>query len=365
MFTTGEMMEYDIRTALMIISAITILAILGHGLWKIRKNKNPYKLKTKVSVDDFEPVSGNTNKSGFDQDGIGQVRVVGNNAPADDVTHSFDEYNTAQMHDTESRVSHDSIAQDHLTQERAFDETFQQQDGSAQPLILDTDSLDNTLEPIIDFEKEPLVEQKTVYSTPITSPKPTVKPTHTAKPKRTQQSSKSKNQIEIDFEDAAKADKNGTSAAVNEPKKVEIDPEVIVLSVVVSDEQEISGAALLPTLLTLGMKYGEMNIFHRHQDNAGNGQVTFSLANMLNPGVFDLDTMEMFTTQGVSLFMTLPNPGNAFTVFEQMLATAKHLAEEFNGQVLDDKRSVMTKQTEQHYISKIREFERKYLIAAS
>ncbi len=47
-----------------------------------------------------------------------------------------------------------------------------------------------------------------------------------------------------------------------------------------------------------------------------------------------------------------------------MLAAAKHLAQEFNGQVLDEKRSVMTKQTEQHYMSKIREFDRKSRIAA-
>jgi cell division protein ZipA len=121
--------------------------------------------------------------------------------------------------------------------------------------------------------------------------------------------------------------------------------------------QIIHGAALLPSLLTLGLKYGEMNIFHRHQDNAGNGPVTFSLANMLNPGSFDLDTMETFATQGITLFMMLPNMGNAFEVYEQMLAAAKQLSQEFQAQLLDDKRNVMTKQTEQHYVSRIREFE--------
>ena len=112
------------------------------------------------------------------------------------------------------------------------------------------------------------------------------------------------------------------------------------------------------------MRYGEMNIFHRHQDNAGNGAVTFSLANMLNPGSFDLDTMETFVTQGVSLFMTLPNATDPFIAFEQMLAAAKQLAAEFNAQVVDDKRNVMTKQTEQHYVGKIREFDRQYRLAS-
>lgn len=71
-----------------------------------------------------------------------------------------------------------------------------------------------------------------------------------------------------------------------------------MLSVVMTEGNLMSGAALLPSLLTLGMKFGDMNIFHRHQDNAGNGKITFSLANMMNPGTFDLDNMENFASQG-------------------------------------------------------------------
>ena len=144
-----------------------------------------------------------------------------------------------------------------------------------------------------------------------------------------------------------------------------LEPQVIVLSVVMPANQQMFGAALLPSLLTLGLKYGEMNIFHRHQDNAGNGEVTFSLANMMKPGSFDLDSMETFATVGVSLFMMLPNHGDPFVVFEQMLNAAKQLATEFNAQVLDDKRNVMTQQTEQHYLNKIREFDRQNRLASA
>ena len=83
----------------------------------------------------------------------------------------------------------------------------------------------------------------------------------------------------------------------------------------------------------------------------------------MNPGSFDLDTMETFATRGVTLFMTLPNEGEPLVVFDNMLNAAKQLAQEFNAQILDDKRNIMTKQTEQHYLSKIREFDRKSRIA--
>ena len=108
-----------------------------------------------------------------------------------------------------------------------------------------------------------------------------------------------------------------------------------------------------------------MDIFHRHEDNAGNGKVTFSLANMMNPGTFNLDEIESFNTQGITLFMTLPNAGDPFEVFENLMSAAKQLSIEFNAQMLDDKRSVMTKQTEQHYMDKIRDFERRNRIASA
>ncbi|MDN3652182.1 cell division protein ZipA [Thalassotalea ponticola] len=158
-------------------------------------------------------------------------------------------------------------------------------------------------------------------------------------------------QIDFDFEQQ------------EQTKQPPLEQEVLALSVEMPQNREISGAELLPCFLTLGLKYGEMNIFHRHQDNAGNGQVTFSVANMVNPGTFDLDNMEQFSTRGITMFMTLPNAADPQTVFSQMLNAAKQIAAEFGGRVLDGQRSVMTRQTEQHYISKIREFDRKARLA--
>ncbi|WP_248289491.1 cell division protein ZipA [Thalassotalea sp. Y01] len=174
--------------------------------------------------------------------------------------------------------------------------------------------------------------------------------TSTAKPTKAKKAVK-RNQMEMDFD------------TVERGEKVELEQEVLALSVVMPEQQAISGAALLPCFLTLGLKFGEMNIFHRHQDNAGNGKITFSVANMVNPGTFDLDNMEQFSTRGITMFMTLPNANDPQKVFKQMLSAAKQIADEFGGQVLDGQRSVMTRQTEQHYMSKIREFDRRARLA--
>ena len=138
--------------------------------------------------------------------------------------------------------------------------------------------------------------------------------------------------------------------------------EVLILYVLLPEHKDMKGPDLLSALLTLGFKYGDMDIFHRHQDSAGSGAVLFSLANMFNPGTFDLESIDKLTTRGVSLFMTLPGPGEPLGNFNLMHNAAKKLAEEFGGQVLDGQRSVLTVQTVRHYVDKIREFQRQQLI---
>ncbi|WDE13920.1 cell division protein ZipA [Thalassomonas haliotis] len=357
-------MEESFRNTLLIISAVVIGAIFVHGLWTIRKNKNPYKLKADNAK--IEPVTEEVDKSGFDQYGVGQPKVAGQSAPVSQeraaVKPGYHEpvkaapeqapapVVPAQAETETFTAAHEGAAD--MTPVPEADVTPEQ----VEPALGNIDDIDDmapavpgqggTTKTLLSEAEQEMLEpveiEKPVYQTPVSQPKPQIQ---TQVPSAPQQEVK--------------------KAPEPKAKGASLDPEVLVLSVVMPQNQLISGAALLPTLLTLGMKFGDMGIFHRHQDNAGNGKVTFSLANMMNPGTFDLDNMESFATQGVSLFMTLPNEGDAFEVFEQMLSAAKQLASEFNGQVLDDKRSVMTKQTEQHYISNIREFERKRCIAGA
>ncbi|MGB1261582.1 MAG: cell division protein ZipA [Cognaticolwellia sp.] len=384
-------MEDNFRNTLIILSAIVIAAIFIHGYWTIRKQKNPYKLKTKDEP--VLPQSRGFDGSGFDQDGVSKPKVIGSNPQHDEVTvDSHRVEDSAEFHSDEPMPSDVPPA--------AFNENQQTQDLNFGTLLNDSEEIPEHLnqqanmtshvdddlfagsdeaisggsvsdnqesdKPMADNTEAATAKDETpVYQQPVTHAKPEVKKP-VARKKNVRKTPIKRNQMEINFGDEAVDDMPSMSATSNEkkPAAADIEPQVIVLSVVMQQGQAMSGAALLPTLLTLGMKYGEMNIFHRHQDNAGNGKVTFSLANLMKPGTFDLDDIENFSTQGITLFMTLPNAGDAFEVFEQMLSAAKQLAVEFGGQLLDDKRSVMTKQTEQHYMGLIREFERKSRIGS-
>ena len=395
-------MEDNFRNVLIILSAIVITAIFLHGLWTIRKQKNPYKLKT--SKNKIDPITRDFDGKGFDQDGVGQVKVKpsvanGSKSLEDEVVEHIlttgvqlpDDLSKSQilikkdvLGDLASQTSQGEVEQVDNISVQPLDSSleddwfkddiqagFQQDSFEASPEESSSqftkDELGDELTPTKNTANarvvktpvapKPVIHFEPLYEQPVTQAKPARTPikkiTKTPSP-----ATLKRDQMDIDLDIQA-------SERVTEPKQAatQLEPQVIILSVVMPANQQMLGAVLLPSLLTLGLKYGEMNIFHRHEDNAGNGKVTFSLANIMNPGSFDLDSMESFATRGVSLFMTLPNAGDPFYVFEQMLNAAKQLAQEFNAQVLDDKRNVMTKQTEQHYLSKIREFDRMSRIA--
>lgn len=152
--------------------------------------------------------------------------------------------------------------------------------------------------------------------------------------------------------------------AATEPQLPTEPSEVIVLNVMAREGYAFAGEALLHALITAGLKFGEMNIFHQRFGNESKGPVIFSVANVLNPGTFDLNNMEEFSTLGVSLFLALPAPINNLEAFEQMLQVAQQIRGALDGELKDDNRNMMTAQTIEHYRQRVRDFELRMLKAA-
>ena len=137
--------------------------------------------------------------------------------------------------------------------------------------------------------------------------------------------------------------------------------ELLVINVVCRDPQGFKGPELLQSILESGLRFGEMDIFHRHESMTGHGEVLFSMANGVKPGTFDLDDIDLFTTRAVSFFLGLPGPRHSKQAFDVMIAAARKLAHELDGELKDDQRSVLTAQTIEHYRQRITDFERRHL----
>ncbi len=138
-----------------------------------------------------------------------------------------------------------------------------------------------------------------------------------------------------------------------------IDPHVFVLNVVARDDPGFSGEDVLHILLACDLRFGDMDFFHRHEQSAGRGPIQFSVANMMKPGVFDIDKMSELRTRGLMFFVTLPGPEDMLQAFDYMYETARTVAKNLNGDVLDETRSAITRQSLEHMRQQIRELERR------
>lgn len=141
-------------------------------------------------------------------------------------------------------------------------------------------------------------------------------------------------------------------------------PEVFMLNVVARSPQGFRGHDILHILLACDLRFGDMNFFHRHEFEAGRGAIQFSVANMMQPGVFDIDNMADMSTPGLVFFLTLPGPDDMMKAYDYMLETAQAVARNLGADVLDESRSVLTRQTMEHSRQKIRELERRMLTKA-
>ena len=100
---------------------------------------------------------------------------------------------------------------------------------------------------------------------------------------------------------------------------------------------------------------GDMQIFHRHEDMDGSGEVVFSVVSSVEPGYFELSKIENLVTPSITLFFTVTQPNQSIAAFELMLRTAKQLAMRLNGEVRDEQRRPLSIHTIEKYRDRIRQ----------
>lgn len=150
-----------------------------------------------------------------------------------------------------------------------------------------------------------------------------------------------------------KRDRRGKGAA---PAPEEADGEVVVIHVLARHPEGFPGDALQKIFHACDVRHGEMAIFHRHEQEKGQGPVQFSVANVTRPGTFDVDAMEEQQLPGLSFFLRLPGPTRPLEAFDCMLETARVVARNLDGELQDESHSVFTTQTAEHCRQRIREF---------
>lgn len=108
---------------------------------------------------------------------------------------------------------------------------------------------------------------------------------------------------------------------------------------------QFTGEELFRVARGVGLRHGEMDIFHFHDDTLQNqNDVVFSVASMVNPGTIPIRGMADFSTPGLAMFARLPGAKDGMKVFQDMLYIAGELSEQLNGEVLDETRATLTRE---------------------
>ncbi|MGY3910873.1 cell division protein ZipA [Aeromonas piscicola] len=368
----------ELRYILVALGGIAIAALLIHGLWSNRKNRQaPIKEKP---LGRMESKSRTRDNDAFDSDGIGQVRVVSGSRRAEPKLHSDE----ARQPDVSRRApvpAFDDEDDDaelpppvvrkpaarpvapppvYEEDEEEFEEPLAEtaEEAPAAPVRKPAQVIRRTpvhrsrpqREPLLQpLDDEPLVEP--AYATaptfgvrePVQAPAPEYKQARYAVPEPAYE--------EPVYEEPVR------EPLMDTPPVEKIWQDVYVINLMARPGHDLQGATLLASLMALGFKFGEMDIFHRHEDLNGKGEVLFSMINMVKPGTFNPYRMEQFDTPGVSLFMQLPLRSNAAFAFEHMLQAADQLASDLDAMLTDMDRSPLSDETIARYRHELAAYE--------
>ncbi|MGY3890687.1 cell division protein ZipA [Aeromonas mytilicola] len=353
----------ELRYILVALGGIAIAALLIHGLWSNRKNRQaPIKEKP---LGRMESKSRDRDSDAFDSDGIGQVRVVSGGRRAEPKLRS-DETHQSEPRRAATVPAFDDDEDDELpppvvrkpaprpvTPPPVYEEEDEYEEPSAEPVeevpaapvrkpaqVIRRTPVHRSRpqrEPMMQpLDDEPLVEPAYAQAPTFGAREPVQQQARYAQPVSAYE--------EPDYDDEpAYEEPVQVAEPVQELPPVEkIWQDVYVINLMARPGHDLQGATLLSSLLALGFKFGEMDIFHRHEDLNGKGEVLFSMINMVKPGTFNPYRMEQFSTPGVSLFMQLPLRSNAAFAFEHMLQAADQLASDLDAMLTDASRSPLS-----------------------
>ncbi len=139
---------------------------------------------------------------------------------------------------------------------------------------------------------------------------------------------------------------------------------IVVLHVTAGKGYCFTGPAIADMARQTGLVLGEQNIFYRYPDGDRRRTPLFGMASMVEPGTFEPDRMPELETPGLALFLQLPAPFDGVTAFEEMLETARRLADRLDGHLLDGRRCDLTQQAVEHIREDLREYRRRAHLAA-
>ncbi len=161
-------------------------------------------------------------------------------------------------------------------------------------------------------------------------------------------------QSSLGFESEKTSDRRSQIGA----RKTDEYEKLVMLYLAAKSGHLITGAELVLAAEKVGLVYGHHNIYHRLADSAQTNEPVFSMANVIQPGYFDLRQIDTLQTPGVSFFLTLPGPVTAVQAWDMMLPIAERMAHLLDAVLLDSDRNALGRQRILHIKEDLRSYDR-------
>jgi len=107
---------------------------------------------------------------------------------------------------------------------------------------------------------------------------------------------------------------------------------IVTLRVIPNSEPRFQGRALRQAFSAAGFWHGPLDIYHLPDED---GRVVVSAAALAQPGTFDPSIMDSQRFSGLNLFAVLPGPRPERETFDELVHSARQLAERLDGKLAD------------------------------
>jgi cell division protein ZipA len=119
-------------------------------------------------------------------------------------------------------------------------------------------------------------------------------------------------------------------------------PKLIEFSLVARADQGFNGEELFDAFDHLHLEYGSVKVFERVDKQR---MVHFTVASMIEPGIFPETDLENFYCPGIVFFMQPREVVSPLAVFDDFIETIDLLAEDLDGVVWDNQKQPLTAET--------------------
>jgi cell division protein ZipA len=151
--------------------------------------------------------------------------------------------------------------------------------------------------------------------------------------------------------------------AAQEFLRADTEQKIIQIGVVAKDQHPFPGREVREVFERMNLKFGLMRLFHRYVRDEDAKHIVFSVANLFEPGNFEPARMDQTSFRGFALFMKVPGPRDGLEMFSEMLSAGQDLAAALGGELQDQNRSALTRQTIEHIREGVIEHRRRLQLA--